>query len=328
MRIVHLLNWDLESITEILDDIKRQGFDAIQINPMQPFKTGEEFHWYYSYQPLGFRIGNMFGTKESLEELCYLANKRNISIIVDVICNHVANNGDDSLENRLTPNSNIDEELKRKEYFKEKKNLENFDNRYCATHELIGLPGLNLKNEEVQSIIFRYLEELRLCGVKGFRFDAAKHMGLPNDGVSFFDKVSRYCNNYGLFGYGEFIGGNKEWQEEFLHYLPILTGYTNCIEDKDSVFTYFESHDTFLNDDAFSTYSIKTKDVINIGTLLNNKFMNTIFYVRPIYYPFNPRGEKLEGNHKTKDYFDLSFLTNDRIRQSNNIEKTLVKRIW
>ena len=42
MRIVHLLNWDLKSITEILDDIKRQGFDGIQINPMQPFKTEEE----------------------------------------------------------------------------------------------------------------------------------------------------------------------------------------------------------------------------------------------------------------------------------------------
>ena len=38
----------------------------------------------------------------------------------------------------------------------------------------------------LQNIIFEYLKELRDCGVKGLRFDAAKHIGLPNDGVDFF----------------------------------------------------------------------------------------------------------------------------------------------
>ena len=38
MKVLHLLNWKLGTIEEELDNIGKQGFDAIQINPMQPFK--------------------------------------------------------------------------------------------------------------------------------------------------------------------------------------------------------------------------------------------------------------------------------------------------
>ena len=65
MKVIHLLNWKLETIEKELENIKKQGFDAIQINPMQPFKMEKEFRWWSSYQPLGFRIGNMFGSKEA-----------------------------------------------------------------------------------------------------------------------------------------------------------------------------------------------------------------------------------------------------------------------
>ena len=56
MKVIQLLNWKLESIEKELENIKEQGFDAIQINPMQPFKEEKTFHWWSSYQPLGFRV--------------------------------------------------------------------------------------------------------------------------------------------------------------------------------------------------------------------------------------------------------------------------------
>jgi glycosidase len=68
--------------------------------------------------------------------------------------------------------------------------MKNGDNRFEATVKNIGLPGLNLDNKDLQNIIFRYLNELKLCGVKGLRFDAAKHIGLPKDGVNFFKRVN------------------------------------------------------------------------------------------------------------------------------------------
>lgn len=34
MKVIQLLNWKLESIEKELENIKEQGFDAIQINPM------------------------------------------------------------------------------------------------------------------------------------------------------------------------------------------------------------------------------------------------------------------------------------------------------
>lgn len=66
MKVIQLLNWKLESIEKELETIKKQGFDGVQINPIQPFKEEKEFKWWSSYQPLGFKIGNMFGTKEDL----------------------------------------------------------------------------------------------------------------------------------------------------------------------------------------------------------------------------------------------------------------------
>lgn len=39
MRILHLFNWRLKDIVNQLDTIKMQGFDAIQINPLQPLKN-------------------------------------------------------------------------------------------------------------------------------------------------------------------------------------------------------------------------------------------------------------------------------------------------
>ena len=109
MRIVHLLNWDLKSIEKILSEIKEQGFDAVQINPMQPFKEEDQFHWWSSYQPLGFRIGNRFGTKEDLISLCTKANSLEVDIIVDVVANHTANKG---ANDELTPHPDVDKILR------------------------------------------------------------------------------------------------------------------------------------------------------------------------------------------------------------------------
>lgn len=326
MRIVHLLNWDLKSIEKILDDIKRQGFDAVQINTMQPLKEEEDFHWWLSYQPLGFRIGNMYGTKEDLISLCKKANEKEISIIVDVVANHTANK---SGEECLTPHPSVDLELlSRRDFWKDKKMMKNGDNRYDATHGLIGLPGLDLKNKDLKKIIFRYLKELKDCGVKGFRFDAAKHIGLPNDGVMFFSEVSSFLDENNLFAYGEFLGGDSDWQNEFMDTLPILTHFTSKVKDYSKMTTFIESHDTFLNDCFDSTRMIKTGDLCNLYALLNNKFQNTIWYVRPIYYPYNPYGKAPSKlNLKTLDYFELDFLTDKRIKEANtNKQKVLTLR--
>ncbi len=322
MRTIQLLNWNLRSIEKILPEIKAQNFDSIQINPMQPFKEEDEFHWYLSYQPLGFRVGNMFGTKEDLTSLCKKANDYGIGIIVDVICNHMANQ---SGELCLVPHEKVDEELRaRADFWKKQVMLKDGDDRFDATHGLIGLPGLDLRNKDLQKIIFRYLNELKECGVRGFRFDAAKHIGLPNDGVDFFELVRKYLIANGLTAYGEFLGGDEGWRNEFSEIIPLLSGFRCSVNDTRKFMTFFESHDTFLNDDGHQTRYISTKHIIDVYSLLAMNYGNTLFYARPKMFPFNPYSDDIT---KLLDdpinAFEPDFLENKNIREANEDVKVL-----
>lgn len=63
---------------------------------------------------------------------------------------------------------------------------------------------------------------------------------------------------------------------------------------------------------------IKTNELCNLFILLNHKFENTIWYVRPIYYPYNPYGKApSKVNLQTIDYFETNFLTDTRIKEAN-----------
>jgi len=327
MRAVHLLNWKLKTIEEILPDIHRQGFDTIQINPMQELKHSEHFHWWISYQPLGFFLGNMFGTKEDLTKLCSTSkDKYGIDIIVDAICNHTANLSDTEC---LVPHTTVNPLLRDNDdcWKKPRVKLTYGGDRKKAVTELIGLPGLDLNNEIVRKMVFAYLTELKECGVSGFRFDAAKHIGLPNDGVSFFQEIKEFLAEEGLYAYGEFLGGTKEWRDEFTAYMDILTGYNVDVTDPIKHVAFTESHDTYLNEDGHSTKNITIHQINGLYSLLTSVYPKTLHYVRAIKHPYLPGEENSDFSIKTTDErncFDMTFLESKEIRKSN--EKQLIKK--
>ena len=90
MRVLHLFDWRLEDIKKEIPKICEQGFDAVQISPLQPLKEEDNNLWWMSYQPIDLTIGNKFGNSEDLKQLCDVASEFDIKIIADVICNHVA----------------------------------------------------------------------------------------------------------------------------------------------------------------------------------------------------------------------------------------------
>lgn len=332
MKIIHLLNWKLGTIEEELENIKKQGFNAIQVNPMQPFKEEKEFKWWSSYQPLGFRVGNMFGSMDDLKSLCSKAKALDIDIIVDVVLNHTANAGGN---NPLVPHSSVDSELLlANEFWKERIMLKNGDDREDAVKHLIGLPGLNLSNPELQKIVFRYLRELKECGVKGLRFDAAKHIGLPNDGVDFFKKARKFMLINGMYGYGEFLGGTKEWRDEMAELLFVLSPEGTTLTDINKLVTFFESHDTFLNfnDKNYNqTRSLGSVDLANNYRKIREMYNNTVVYVRPKNinnsYVFNKDGLTCDQVFKLdeREHFDRTYFESPVICDINK-EKCLVKK--
>lgn len=321
MRIIQFLNWDFESITNYLDYVKEMNFDAIQINPAQPFIDVPGYEWWASYQPLDFKIGNIYGTKEDLITLCKEASKRGIKIFVDVITNHLANDG---AGRETIPNRNINPKIRdNKDFWKRHSKVYDFNSYDDIIKESIGLPGLNLKNEELQDIILNFLEELKDCGVSGFRFDAAKHIGLPSDDVSYFTRVKEFLDKNNLIGYGEFLDGpnniNKdltktiyEKKDELSELMYILTEEDSLVENNSKKITFVESHDTFLNEYGH-TKNKSTEKIIEEYVELTKQYENTLFYVRD-----NSRGKRLFTRDADRcGYTDKTWINNEKIRQAN-----------
>lgn len=317
MRIIHFLNWDIESITSYLDCVKDLNFDTIQINPVQPFIDVPGYEWWATYQPLDFKIGNIYGTKDDLIKLCSEAEKRNIKIIVDVITNHLANDG---VGKEIIPNKNINSYIRdNKDFWKKHSKIYGFNSYKDIIEESIGLPGLNLKNEDLQKIILKFLDDLRKCGVSGFRFDAAKHIGLPSDGVTYFERIKEFLDKNNLIGYAEILDGPAkintellEKKDEFSKLMYVLTEEDSLVSDKSKKITFIESHDTYLNENGH-TKNLTTKEVIEKYYELTKKYENTLFYVRD-----RSMGKRLfTKNHNRCGWQDTTWINCDILRQAN-----------
>ena len=106
-RILSLFDCPLKDVKRLLPIISNQGFNVVQVSPLQKNKNDTD-DWWLLYQPLGFEIGNRIGNKEALYDLCLEAGRYGISIVVDSVINHVANKSDIEF---LEPHPNVDSEL-------------------------------------------------------------------------------------------------------------------------------------------------------------------------------------------------------------------------
>ena len=225
---LHCWNWSFKNIEAKLDIIKSLGYTTIQTSPIQEakqptlnFPTND---WWVYYQPAAFRIDNTgnsaLGTKEDFESLCKAAHERGIKVIVDVVANHMGNH--ESGGNGIA--STVMEELKgdMSNWHDITKNVSNYTDRYDVTQYcMAGLPDLNTSNKTVQNYVLSYLKECIDAGADGFRFDAVKHIEVPEDGdfgSDFWPTVingakdyAKQSRNIDLYCYGELldaVGGN------------------------------------------------------------------------------------------------------------------------
>lgn len=268
MRIIHLFNYKLEDIN--VSKVKEQGFEAIQISPIQPCKEGEE--WWKLYQPFDFAIGNKLGNKKDLINLCSRAAKEGIKIIADVVLNHVA--GVESGE--IEPHEKVNKRLLKEGYLKDKHCIYNWGNRWEVTHNSVGLPTLNTYNLDIQLITIDFLNELIHCGVGGFRFDSAKNIALPEENCSFWVNVLNGLKEKNLFNYAEVINSTTQLIEAYQKHINVLTdGYS---WDKEKLIVFPFSHDTDL--EFGYTKNMSDSMCIEEYKVLAGLFPHTIFYAR------------------------------------------------
>lgn len=233
MKILHLFQWRINDIIPELKTIKNQGFDAIQISPIQGTKDSG-LEWWKLYQPINLKIGNeQIGSKKDLINLVQEARKYNLKVIVDIVLRHVA--GDELCP--LKPHRNVDPELL--PYLAEPIEAVNIDNdRWQCTRRCTGMPMLDYDNVKLRKLYRRFLDELVFIGVDGFRLDQLKHYALPEEGSNIMELFMQYNM------YGEALNCSTELLNKYSKYMKILT--EGRPSDITKLVAKFESHDDYL----------------------------------------------------------------------------------
>ena len=266
MKILHMFQWGLGSIIPMIPTVKEQGFDAIQISPIQGTTYGTE--WWRLYQPINLKIGNtQIGTKEQLKELCAVANQYGIKIIVDVVLRHVA--GDP--QNHLAPYKDVDPELL--PYLcKEQIPCNNYEDRWQCTHRCTGMPMFDYNNPNYVAKVIDFLNELLDCGVWGFRLDQLKHYALPQEGSDFLNHLQPY--NF----YGECFFCDQWVLDAYSKYMKVLTdGRPSNIS---RLVAKFETHDDFLEFKATNRMTDQMR-LAEWDVLVNQCGYDSLYYARP-----------------------------------------------
>jgi alpha-amylase len=218
---LHCWNWSFANIEANMAKIASQGYTSIQVSPIQQCKQGTKGDymsvWWALYQPASFRIDNTgnsaLGTKSDFIRMCNTAHKYGIFVIVDVVANHMGDNG----SNKKSPAIIDDLEYDASCWHDISKSISNYYNRYDITQYCMdGVPDLNTGNSKVQNYVLNFLKECIDAGADGFRFDAAKHIETPDEnggfGSNFWPTVvngaksyAKSTRNIDLYCYGELL---------------------------------------------------------------------------------------------------------------------------
>ncbi|WP_180327561.1 Ig-like domain-containing protein, partial [Bifidobacterium pseudolongum] len=280
--ILHAWMWSFNTIKNNMADIADAGYTSIQTSPISNIvgPRGSHFdeNWWYVYQPAGTSIGNaVVGSEADLKAMTAEAHKYGIRVIVDGVINH------------FTADWNgIESSWKNSDLFHSKSqggcadNGTKIDywNRWQVTHcHLLGLWDLNTENQEVANRMQAYLKKAVADGVDGFRYDAAKHIELPNEFQTHSPYFDTILQNGAQYQYGEVLQGENtpaaEYPKLFIKYSTNGGGNTasdygktlrQALWDKNlnagtlgdwrsqgmaqnQLVTWVESHDTYANKD-------------------------------------------------------------------------------
>ena len=325
--ILHCWSWSFNTIRENLADIAAAGYTIVQTSPAQQCVTetrgdkggGNQLfghgYWYYHYQPTDWKIGNyQLGTREDLAALCAEARKYGVRVIVDVLPNHTSID-DTRVSDDLDAAVGGHDKLYHANGFTA---ITDYNDRLqCTSGEMGGLPDVNTENPDFQYYYMTYVNDLLACGVRGFRYDTAKHIALPSDPKDpsspendFWEVATGRKAVKGLrlalpmdslFMYGEVLQDRNVKETEYAEYMGLTAsglGWTlrNDLENHDwkksdvitynhpadpqKLVTWVESHDTYCNGHESGHLS---DEQIRLGWafLTARQFGTPLFYSRP-----------------------------------------------
>lgn len=315
--ILQAFCWDFNTIKESMADIAAAGFTAVQTSPINECLEGEDGgmelygngKWYYHYQPTDFKIGNyQLGTRDEFKAMCEEADKYGIKVIVDIIANHTTPETDAVSEDLIKAGGGSLETLY---HINNSQDISDYGNRLeCTTCKMGGLPDINTERTSFQDYFLTYVNDCIACGADGFRYDTAKHIGLPDDPKeddgfknNFWERVTKEIDKADeMFIYGEVLQGNNDRIADYIKEIGRTTSSTygskirsaisNNFVDTSAVADYWlsdaplnmvtwvESHDNYIND---GTWGQLTNDQVILGwaIITARKDGTPLFFDRP-----------------------------------------------
>ena len=288
--ILHCWCWSFKTIEANIGRIASAGFSAIQTSPANACRIGDgggleimsrsSGKWYYHYQPTDWKIGNyQLGTRDEFISMCAAARERNIAVIVDIVPNHTTPYKDEIAEDFLRAVGGME----RMYHANATHRIANFfDRRELVSANLCGLPDVNTENPLYQEYLLSYANDLISCGAAGLRFDAAKHIALPDDPLDARSEQNDFCevftgrkcvrgkrleNAENLFLYGEVLQEGCSREEAYGKFFPVTASMygehirsaikkgildaeklTDFQNKAGNLVTWVESHDTYANE--------------------------------------------------------------------------------
>ena len=359
--ILQCFSWDFNTIKESMADIAASGYTALQTSPINACLEGEDGgmqlygdgKWYYHYQPTDFKIGNyQLGTRDEFKAMCDEAEKYGIKVIVDVIANHTTPTTSAISQDLIDAGGGSFDTLYHKNNAHD---LNDFSSRLaCTTYKMGGLPDINTERTSFQDYFIAYLNDCIACGADGFRYDTAKHIGLPDDPKeddgftnNFWQRVTTEVNNAeNLFMYGEVLQGNNERIGAYIETIghatastygsKIRSSITNNTLSKGTVSDYWlgnaplnmvtwvESHDNYINDGNWYNMT-KEQVILGWAIITARKDGTPLFFDRPYNssveneWGMNRIGTAGDDMYKDKSVRAVNFFRTAMIGEDENI---------
>lgn len=327
--ILHVWSWNFPTIAKNMKSIADAGFTMIQTSPVQHCYAPEgscelifdpdvkRGNWYFYYQPTDWKIGNpIVGTRQQMSVMLDSARKHNIRVLVDVLPNHTAVDVD-----AVEPDFYRAVGGRNKMFHSNGLKLINdySDREQCTLWAMGALPDVNTENPDFQKYYLDFVNDLLSLGVRGFRYDTAKHIGVHSDPVDtasgvkendFWDVVTGRKSVKGtrlalpadsLFIYGEVLQDRGVPELEYADYMGLTaSSYGHVLRDvlkkrsakgidlydwhhsapATGLTTWVESHDTYCNEHESAGLS---DEQIRIGWVFLTARQNgtPLFFSRP-----------------------------------------------
>ena len=360
--ILHVWSWNFPTIAENMKQIADAGFTMLQTSPVNAcfspeggnvkILDAEQGNWYHYYQSTDWTIGNnIVGTEEEMKAMLDSAKKYDIRVLVDVLPNHTAFNID------LVTDEFYEAVGGREKMFHSKglEGIQDYNDRTQCTHQGVGgLPDVNTENPLFQKYYMGFVNKLVNMGVRGFRYDTAKHIGVHSDpldtaaGVTendFWDVATGRKEVLGvslaipydsLFVYGEVLQDKNVPEEEYAGYFgQTASTYGHVLREvlakrsaknidvlswyhraaPEYLTTWVESHDTYCN--ANESAGLTDSQIRTGWVFLTARQNGTpLFYSRPMNSTReNYFGDNLLGARGNDEFFHPEVVAVNKFRQ-------------